>query len=90
MIVRDVTHLRYRTFDGASDKPDITLSPRERETLEWMARGKSNAVIASILGLSPHKVDTLVRCIYRKMGVNDRTMAAIRGLGAGLLQYHRL
>lgn len=84
-----VLHLRYCTFDGASEKPDITLPPRERETLQWIARGKSNAVIATIPGRAPHTEETLVQRIYVKMGVNDRTTAVIRGLGAGLSQYHK-
>lgn len=61
------------------------LSPREREVLGWIARGKSNAVIADILGVSAHTVDTHVRRIFGKLGATDRITAAIRGVGAGLV-----
>ncbi len=61
-----------------------TMTEREREVLEWIARGKSNSVIADILGISVHTVDTHVRRIFRKLEVNDRTTAAVKGLGAGL------
>lgn len=79
-----IAHLRYCTLVPV-DEPD-RLTPREREVLGWIARGKSNSVIADILGVSPHTVDTLVRRIYAKLSVADRTTAAIRGIGAGLIQ----
>ena len=63
------------------------LSPRELEVLRWIARGKSNTVIADILGISRHTVDTMMRRLFEKLNVNDRTTAAIRGLGVGLLRY---
>ncbi|WP_424967503.1 MULTISPECIES: helix-turn-helix transcriptional regulator [unclassified Dinoroseobacter] len=82
-----VAHLRYCTLvpDGAP----AALTPREAEVLTWIARGKSNSVIADILGVSPHTVDTLVRRIYGKLEVADRTTAAIHGIGAGLIQPSR-
>lgn len=61
------------------------LSPRERQILGWIARGKSNAAIARQLTVSPHTVDTLVRRIFEKMGVKDRTTAAIQGVGSGVV-----
>jgi LuxR family transcriptional regulator/LuxR family quorum-sensing system transcriptional regulator CciR len=77
-------HLRYCTLVPVATPEALT--PREREVLGWIARGKSNSVIAEILGVSPHTVDTLVRRIYGKLEVADRTTAAIRGIGAGLIQ----
>ena len=64
------------------------LSPRELEILRWIARGKSNSVIADILGISRHTVDTIMRRMFEKLDVHDRTTAAIRGLKTGLL-HHR-
>jgi len=66
-------------------KAQPNLSRRERDVLTWIARGKSNSVIADILGLSPHTVDTLMRRVYDKLGTRDRTTAAIAGVGAGLI-----
>lgn len=65
------------------------LTAREREILQWVARGKSNSVIADILGVSRHTVDTMLRRTFDKLDVTDRTSAAIRGLGAGLIQIPR-
>lgn len=61
------------------------LSGREMEILDWVARGKSNSVIAEILNLSAGTVDTYLRRIYEKLDVSDRTSAAVRGVGMGLI-----
>lgn len=80
-----MAHLAYcRVIEGRSAcRSD--LSPRERDVLRWIARGKSNGVIADILGISRHTVDTLVGRIFAKLDVSDRTTAAVKGLGLGLL-----
>lgn len=62
-----------------------SLSPRETEVLGWIARGKSKSVIADILGISVHTVDTIVRRIFRKLDVADRTSAALKGVAHGLI-----
>ena len=82
-----IAHIRYCELTEEEERSPADLSPREREILEWIARGKSNSVIADILGLSRHTVDTITRRIYDKLNVNDRTTAAIKGLGSGLLRY---
>ncbi len=47
--------------------------------LGWVARGKSNALIGDILGISGATVDAHLRRIYLKLGVFDRISAAVRG-----------
>lgn len=80
-----MAHLAYCGMAARAGRDAARLSPREREVLHWIARGKSNAVISEIIGISPHTVDTHVRRIFEKLGVADRTTAAIKGLGSGLL-----
>ncbi|WP_300056259.1 LuxR family transcriptional regulator [uncultured Roseobacter sp.] len=82
-----VAHIRYCEITADDTLAAANLSPREREILRWIAHGKSNSVIADILGISPHTVDTLTRRIFDKLDVSDRTSAAIRGLGSGVLKY---
>ncbi len=79
------THLRYCALLRPSIGEPPALSRRESEVLAWVARGKSNATIGSILGISAHTVDAHLRRIYLKMGVFDRISAALRGLGFGLI-----
>ncbi len=52
------------------------LTLREREVLGWLARGKSNAEIGAILGISSATVGKHLEHIYPKLGVENRTAAA--------------
>lgn len=78
-------HKRYLQLYGASDQELPNLTKREREVLTWIAHGKSTGVIAGILGISEHTVDTLTRRVFQKLGVNDRISAVLKGVGAGLV-----
>lgn len=78
-------HQRYCELLRLIAPDSISLSRRELEILEWIARGKSNSVIAEILGLSTYTVDTYLRRIYLKLGVSDRVTAALRGLSIGMV-----
>jgi DNA-binding CsgD family transcriptional regulator len=62
---------------------DLGLSPREREILAWLARGRTNAEIAEALWIAPTTVRKHLENIYAKLGVHTRTAAVARFLGAG-------
>jgi len=53
----------------------------------WVARGKSNAVIADIVGISQHTVNGYLRRVYLKTQTSDRTTAALRAIGDSLIDY---
>jgi DNA-binding NarL/FixJ family response regulator len=61
-----------------------SLTEREREILQLIARGKSNAEIARELSLSPKTVYNYVSNILSKLQVADRAQAIIRAREAGL------
>jgi len=61
------------------------LSEREREILRLVAQGLSNREIALRLSLAEGTVKNYVTNILQKMGVRDRTQAALRGRELGLL-----
>jgi len=84
--VSQIAHQRFCELLDQHQTELVTLSPREAEILTWVARGKSNGVIGEILGISPNTVDTHLRRIYEKLDVSDRTTAAIRGIGCGLIR----
>lgn len=58
--------------------PGEALSTREREVLALLAVGLSNPAIAEELFLSVDTVKTYVRRVFAKLGVNNRTSAALR------------
>ena len=53
------------------------LTPREAEIGLWLAEGKTNPEIASITGISPRTVEKHVENILGKLGVENRTAAAV-------------
>lgn len=59
---------------------ELGVSTREGEVLAWIANGKSNKDIATILGLSPRTVTKHLEQIFQKLGVENRTSAAITAL----------
>ena len=61
-----------------------TLTEREREILQWIARGSSNSEIARELALSVKTVNNYVSNIFSKLQVADRAQAIIRARDAGL------
>ncbi|MEV0136779.1 response regulator transcription factor [Dactylosporangium sp. NPDC050688] len=65
--------------------PLRVLSPREREVLSQLARGRSNKEIARAFTLSEETVKSHVSNILTKLGLQDRTQAAIFGLQQGLV-----
>jgi DNA-binding NarL/FixJ family response regulator len=60
------------------------LTPREREVLALIGRGMANKVIARELSLSEKTVKAHVSSILAKLGVTDRTQAALYAVRAGL------
>jgi DNA-binding NarL/FixJ family response regulator len=59
------------------------LSVREMEVLSYVTRGLSNKEIAKLLAISHQTVKNHVTAILRKIGVEDRTQAAIYALRRG-------
>lgn len=60
-----------------------SLSPREREIAQMMARGLPNKVIADVLEISLWTVGTHIRRLFAKLGVQSRAAAVALLLEAG-------
>jgi DNA-binding NarL/FixJ family response regulator len=67
------------------DSPPHPLTKRELEVLRLLAQGQSNQEIAQNLFLSALTIKTHVQRIIGKLGVSDRTQAAVRAAELGLL-----
>ncbi|MEX3017610.1 response regulator [Gymnodinialimonas hymeniacidonis] len=73
---------QYFPFDLAEAKPETPesfkgLSSREMETLEFLCRGASNKEIARALDLAEVTIKLHVKNILAKLGVSNRTQAAL-------------
>jgi DNA-binding NarL/FixJ family response regulator len=69
----------------AESRPAADLTAREREVLEALAEGLANKQIARRLGIAEKTVKTHLTSVFQRIGVTDRTQAALwarqRGLG---------
>jgi DNA-binding NarL/FixJ family response regulator len=66
-------------------QPDCTLSDREKEVLQLLAKGLLYKEIADLLHLSPHTVATHVKRIYKKINVASRGEAVFEAQKRNLL-----
>jgi DNA-binding NarL/FixJ family response regulator len=96
VVAPTVTRRLIERFIGAGDGGDgapgmspgrlDVLTPRERETLELIARGLSNAEIARRLFLGEGTVKTHVSRVLAKLGLRDRIQAVILAYETGMVR----
>jgi DNA-binding CsgD family transcriptional regulator len=67
--------VREPVANGPAQRAELT--PREDEVLHWIAGGKSNPEIATILGISPRTVHKHVQHVLDKLGVPNRSSAML-------------
>jgi DNA-binding NarL/FixJ family response regulator len=65
---------------------EAALTPREREVLQLISAGRSNKRIALELGIAEKTVKTHVGHLMAKLGVSDRTQAALLAVRRGLVE----
>ena len=67
-------------FDSAKPLESLGLTPREAEVLLWIAQGKSNGEIGTILGCAENTVKVHIARIFEKQGFENRNTATVRAL----------
>jgi two-component system, NarL family, response regulator LiaR len=80
---RVVRAIAAGSIPSAPDQERLTR--REHEVLTLLARGRSNKRIAYELGISEKTVKTHVGHVFAKLGVTDRTQAALLAVKEGLV-----
>lgn len=71
LILEEITCSR----PALSSTAHFNLTPREKEVLDWLVKGKTNRDIAEILGMSPRTVNKHLEHIFIKLGVETRSSA---------------
>ncbi len=61
------------------------LTAHEEEIIHWIAKGFTNKEIASRLNLTEGTVKNYVTTVFQKLGVQDRTQAALRAQELGII-----
>ncbi len=78
--------IRELTDDEPASEPDAGLTAREREVLALVAQGLPNKLIARELGIAEKTVKAHVSSILGKLGVSDRTQAALVAVRRGWVE----
>jgi len=77
--LRQVSHLPHQTPPTANDTPvsvALDISERETEILCWVAMGKTNPEIGSILEISEFTVKNHMQRLFKKLNVTNRVQAS--------------
>lgn len=78
--LQQVTREFKPDFSSSAPLVKLGLTPRAAEALLWLAQGKTNSDIASILGITESTVKKHVQEMFEKLGVESRGAATIRAL----------
>ncbi len=76
MVMNNVAHLKILTLPRSV--PGRTLTPRQREVLEWVGDGKTIQDIADILGLTPATVEKHLRLAREALDVETTAQAVLK------------
>lgn len=80
-VLRRISKEITREIAGTPER----LTPRETDVLQLIAQGMTNREIADVLSISPGTVKAHVEHIIAKLGVSDRTQAAVKAVELGLV-----
>ena len=67
-------------FDSAKPLETLGITPREAEVLLWIAQGKSNGEIGTILNCAENTVKVHIARIFEKLGIENRNAASLMAI----------
>lgn len=76
LLLNNVTHLRITAMPYTTLRR--SLSPRQREALEWVGDGKTTADIAKIMGLTPATIEKHLRLAREALEVDTTAQAVLK------------
>lgn len=85
-VFAQMAHLRLCQLTPDLYGIEKSLSKREMQIIGWAAKGKSNAEIGTILGLSESSIDSYMRRAFVKLDVHDRTSASVKAISMDLVR----
>jgi len=80
----------FAKINHPTPESNETLTPREIELLQWVARGLSNKAIAQELSVGEHTVKYHMKKILRKLDAQNRTEAVSYAIQLGIIQPPRV
>ena len=79
-------HLAFTDFEKMDRAVgNVHLTNREKEILLWVAEGKSDSIIADIIGVSHAAIRFHLNNIFKKLDANERTLATVKAIRQGLI-----
>lgn len=84
-VISNLFRLELERFVPPHPKALVELSPRQRQCLSWVARGKTSSDICMILKISRHTVEYHIAEAMKALNVNSRIAAAVIASNYGLL-----
>lgn len=82
---RILRHVQQQIPVIAEATPDVSLTERETEALNLLARGFNRHEIATAMGITANTVAGYTKSIYTKLGVSNRAEAALAAVRLGLI-----
>lgn len=79
------TAVRVLLPEATPLSPQLHLTTREREVLQWTREGKSAWAVGQILSMSEHTVNYHLRNTMRKLGVSSKHIAILKATSFGLI-----
>jgi LuxR family quorum sensing-dependent transcriptional regulator len=81
-----IAYKRFYANENIKNTKILELTKKENQILHWLGQGKTDDEVALIEKMSKHTVNSHVRSIFFKLGVNNRISAVVCGIVYGFIQ----
>ncbi len=83
-LLLDSIHEKLASIGTKDSLRQIKISPREKDVLQLLVKGKTNTEIAADLAISPYTISSHINVLSLKLGSRNRTMTALKAVKFGL------